>query len=157
MDDNSGTGGIFLHLTGWSFVPWNIITETIATFVLIFWILTNRRGRHVDLGYAAVSFVVITIGLGLGWSDRLRSTAPRIQVLVSRTRCCRFAVKANADWGCLQWVPVVGLCSAPRSPPEWPRCCRPDRPANRFVGPISGELCSQCGTQHRHEIRPLHR
>ncbi|MGK2866498.1 MAG: MIP/aquaporin family protein [Mycobacterium sp.] len=106
MDDNSGTRGIFCTSPAVRSFPWNIVTEVIATFVLIFWILTNPD-VNTTLGYAAVSFVVITIGFGLGGPtgyaiNPARDLGPRIAYALLPIRG-----KANADWG-YSWVPVVG-------------------------------------------------
>lgn len=106
MDDNSGTRGIFCTSPSVRSFGWNIVTEVIATFVLIFWILTNPE-VNTTLGYAAVSFVVITIGFGLGGPtgyavNPARDLGPRIAYALLPIRG-----KANADWG-YSWVPVLG-------------------------------------------------
>lgn len=105
-DDNSGTRGIFCTSPAVRSFPWNIVTETIATFVLIFWILTNPE-VNTSLGYAAVSFVIITIGFGLGGPtgyaiNPARDLGPRIAYALLPIRG-----KAGADWG-YSWVPIVG-------------------------------------------------
>ncbi|WP_304117236.1 MIP/aquaporin family protein [Mycolicibacterium bacteremicum] len=104
-DDNSGTRGIFCTTPSVRNFPWNIVTEVIATFVLIFWILINPEA-NTALGYAAVSFVIITIGFGLGGPtgyaiNPARDLGPRIAYAVLPIRG-----KANADWG-YAWVPVL--------------------------------------------------
>ncbi|WP_395308099.1 MIP/aquaporin family protein [Mycobacterium sp. AMU20-3851] len=106
MDDNSGTRGIFCTSPSVRSFGWNVVTEVIATFVLIFWILTNPE-VNTTLGYAAVSFVVITIGFGLGGPtgyaiNPARDLGPRIAYALLPIRG-----KANADWG-YSWVPVLG-------------------------------------------------
>ncbi|MGW0161544.1 MIP/aquaporin family protein [Mycobacterium sp. NPDC003323] len=104
-DDNSGTRGIFCTSPAVRKIGWNIVTEVIATFVLILWILTTPE-VNTTLGYAAVSFVVITIGFGLGGPtgyaiNPARDLGPRIAYALLPIRG-----KANADWG-YSWVPVV--------------------------------------------------
>ncbi|MHC9291751.1 MIP/aquaporin family protein [Mycobacterium sp. LTG2003] len=106
MDDNSGTRGIFCTAPVVRSIPWNVVTEAIATFVLIIWILTNPQ-INTTLGYAAVSFVVITIGFGLGGPtgyaiNPARDLGPRIAYALLPIRG-----KADGDWG-YSWVPVVG-------------------------------------------------
>ncbi len=71
MEDNSGTRGIFCTAPAIRNIPWNMVTEVIGTFVLILAILL-APDLNGTLGYAAVSFVVIAIGFGLGGPDRLR-------------------------------------------------------------------------------------
>ena len=106
MDDNSGTRGIFCTSPAVRSMGWNVLTETIATFVLIIWILTNPEINQT-LGYAAVSFIVITIGFGLGGPtgyaiNPARDLGPRIAYWLLPIKG-----KAGADWG-YSWVPVVG-------------------------------------------------
>ena len=106
MDDNSGTRGIFCTTPSIRRMGWNTVTEIIATFVLVFWILTNPTSNEA-LGYGAVSFVVITIGFGLGGPtgyaiNPARDLGPRIAYWFLPIKG-----KANADWG-YSWVPVLG-------------------------------------------------
>ena len=106
MDDNSGTRGIFCTSPAVRSMGWNVLTETIATFVLIIWILTNPEINQT-LGYAAVSFIVITIGFGLGGPtgyaiNPARDLGPRIAYWLLPIKG-----KAGPDWG-YSWVPVVG-------------------------------------------------
>jgi glycerol uptake facilitator protein len=106
MDDNSGTRGIFCTSPSVRRMGWNITTEIIATFVLIIWILTNPQINQT-LGYAGVSFVVITIGFGLGGPtgyaiNPARDLGPRIAYWFLPIKG-----KAGPDWG-YSWVPVLG-------------------------------------------------
>ena len=106
MDDNSGTRGIFCTSPAVRSFGRNIVTEVIATFVLIIWVLTNPE-INTTLGYAAVSFVVITIGFGLGGPtgyaiNPARDLGPRIAYALLPIRG-----KAKPDWA-YSWVPVVG-------------------------------------------------
>ena len=106
MDDNSGTRGIFCTSPSVRRFRWNIVTEIIATFVLILWILTDPKS-NASLGYAAVSFVVITIGFGLGGPtgyaiNPARDLGPRIAYWFLPIKG-----KAGPDWR-YSWVPVLG-------------------------------------------------
>ncbi|MCV7207988.1 MIP/aquaporin family protein [Mycolicibacterium canariasense] len=105
MEDNSGTRGIFCTSPAVRRIPWNIVTEVIATFVLVFWILTNPQ-INTSLGYAAVSFVVITIGFGLGGPtgyaiNPARDLGPRLAYALMPIKG-----KADAGWD-YAWVPVL--------------------------------------------------
>ncbi|MET0473822.1 MAG: MIP/aquaporin family protein [Mycobacterium sp.] len=106
MDDNSGTRGIFCTSPSVRNMRWNIVTEIIGTFVLIIFILTNPDINQT-LGYAAVSFVVITIGFALGGPtgyaiNPARDLGPRIAYWFLPIKG-----KAGPDWG-YSWVPVLG-------------------------------------------------
>lgn len=106
MDDNSGTRGIFCTGPAVRGIPWNLVTEVIGTFVLIIWILTNPS-VNTSLGYAAVSFVVIAIGFGLGGPtgyaiNPARDLGPRIAYALLPIRG-----KGDRDWS-YSWVPVIG-------------------------------------------------
>lgn len=85
---------------------WNVLSEVIATFVLIFWILHNPAGNRA-LGYAAVAFVILAIGTGLGGStawalNPARDLPPRIVYALLPIKG-----KGSRDWA-YSWVPVVG-------------------------------------------------
>lgn len=106
MDDNSGTRGIFCTTPVVRSFGWNLVTEIIATFVLIIWILTNPEINEA-LGYAGVTFVIITIGFALGGPtgyaiNPARDLGPRIAYWFLPIKG-----KASPDWG-YSWVPVVG-------------------------------------------------
>ncbi|MGE2735361.1 MIP/aquaporin family protein [Mycolicibacterium vaccae] len=105
MEDNSGTRGIFCTAPAIRNIPWNMATEVIGTFVLILAILL-APDVNGTLGYAAVSFVVIAIGFGLGGPtgyaiNPARDLGPRIAYALLPIRG-----KADADWS-YSWVPVV--------------------------------------------------
>jgi glycerol uptake facilitator protein len=105
-DNNDDTRGIFCTVPGVRQLRWNIVTEAIATFVLVFWILMNPSINE-SLGYAAVAFVVIAIGFGLGGPtgyaiNPARDLGPRIAYAL-----LPIPGKGTADWG-YAWVPVVG-------------------------------------------------
>lgn len=85
---------------------WNVVSEAIATFVLIFWILHNPA-NNAALGYAAVAFVILAIGTGIGgptmWAlNPARDLGPRIVYALLPIKG-----KGSRDWA-YSWVPIVG-------------------------------------------------
>jgi len=85
---------------------WNLVTEIIGTFVLIFWIL-NAGGTPSGLGPLAVALVVVGIGASLGGPtgyaiNPARDLAPRIAHAILPIKG-----KGSSDWS-YSWVPVVG-------------------------------------------------
>ncbi|PRY68499.1 glycerol uptake facilitator protein [Glaciihabitans tibetensis] len=95
---------------------WNLITEIIGTFVLVFVIVGFGRVGDVDLsvpaGLAAlgalpVALLVVVIGISLGGPtgyaiNPARDLSPRIAHAV-----LPIAGKGTSDWG-YAWIPVVG-------------------------------------------------
>ena len=116
-DEPQNTRGIFC--TGPT-VPnylWNTVTEVIATFALVFWILLSPGASagaegvptfgNSALGYAAVAFVVIGIGGSLGGPtgyaiNPARDLGPRIAYALLPIKG-----KGSPEWN-YSWVPVVG-------------------------------------------------
>ena len=88
---------------------WNLVTEIIGTFVLVFGILAIR-GAEGDMGSLAiipVAFLVWAIGLSLGGPtgyaiNPARDLGPRIAHAV-----LPIPGKGSSDWG-YSWIPVVG-------------------------------------------------
>ena len=91
---------------------WNLVTEFIATFVLVFVVIGFGGGRQGDGGLAAlgalpVALLVIGIGASLGGPtgyaiNPARDLGPRIaHALLPITG------KGGSDWS-YSWVPVVG-------------------------------------------------
>jgi glycerol uptake facilitator protein len=88
---------------------WNLVTEIIGTFMLIFGILAIR-GPELDMGSLAiipVAFLVWAIGLSLGGPtgyaiNPARDLGPRIAHAV-----LPIPGKGSSDWG-YSWIPVVG-------------------------------------------------
>ncbi|WP_099023266.1 MIP/aquaporin family protein [Mycolicibacterium palauense] len=105
-DDNSGTRAIFCTAPAIRGTGWNFVTEVIATFVLILWIFTTPEVNNT-LGYAAVTFVVMAIGFGLGGPtgyaiNPARDLGPRIAYTLLPIKG-----KGSPLWS-YSWVPVFG-------------------------------------------------
>jgi glycerol uptake facilitator protein len=105
-DNNDDTRSVFCTMPGVRRLPWNAVTEAIGTFVLILWILMNPSTNE-SLGYAAVAFVVMAIGFGLGGPtgyaiNPARDLGPRIAYAL-----LPIPGKGTVDWG-YAWVPVIG-------------------------------------------------
>ncbi|MFG3341187.1 MIP/aquaporin family protein [Glycomyces sp. NPDC048151] len=89
----------------------NLVTEIIATFVLVFAILTqglNDAGNGLGtLGVLITSLVVVSIGLSLGGPtgyaiNPARDLGPRIAHAILPIKH-----KGRSDWG-YAWIPVAG-------------------------------------------------
>lgn len=86
---------------------WNVLTEAIATFVLISWILVSGYTQGVTVGPLAVALVVVVIGSCLGGPtgyaiNPARDLGPRIAHAV-----LPIPGKGSSDWA-YSWVPIVG-------------------------------------------------
>ncbi|MDQ0210722.1 aquaporin family protein [Arthrobacter sp. SRS-W-1-2016] len=86
--------------------PWNLVTEIIATFVLVFVILTFG-GTPSGLGPLAVALLVVGIGASLGGPtgyaiNPARDLGPRIAHAILPIKG-----KGSSDWA-YAWVPIVG-------------------------------------------------
>ena len=86
--------------------PWNVVTELIGTFVLIYVILAFGNTPN-EIGPLAVALLVVGIGASLGGPtgyaiNPARDLGPRIAHAVLPIRG-----KGGNDWG-YSWVPVVG-------------------------------------------------
>jgi glycerol uptake facilitator protein len=106
-DDPAGTRGIFCTGPTVPNYGWNLVTEIIGTFVLVFWIVTGGAAQGEPLGYAAVAFVVIGIGASLGGPtgyaiNPARDLGPRIAYALLPIKG-----KGSPDWN-YSWVPVAG-------------------------------------------------
>ncbi|PPB49897.1 aquaporin family protein [Arthrobacter pityocampae] len=85
---------------------WNVVTEIIGTFVLVFVIL-SFGGTSTGLGPLAVALLVVGIGASLGGPTGYainpnRDLGPRIAHALLPIKG-----KGSSDWG-YAWVPVVG-------------------------------------------------
>ncbi len=89
---------------------WNVVTEAIATFVLVFVIIAAGGIDTVDLGWLGalgVALLVVGIGASLGGPtgyaiNPARDLGPRIAHAILPIKG-----KGDSDWG-YSWVPVVG-------------------------------------------------
>jgi glycerol uptake facilitator protein len=90
---------------------WNLITEVVGTFVLVFAVLSFRQwgeaGALAAVGALPVALVVVAIGISLGGPtgyaiNPARDLGPRIAHAVLPIRG-----KGSSDWS-YAWVPVVG-------------------------------------------------
>ncbi|MEO3939111.1 MIP/aquaporin family protein [Dermatophilaceae bacterium Soc4.6] len=84
---------------------WNFVTEVIATFVLIFWVLV-AGGTPTQVGPLAVALVVVGIGASLGGPtgyaiNPARDLGPRIAHALLPIKG-----KGSSDWG-YAWIPVA--------------------------------------------------
>lgn len=85
---------------------WNLVTETIATFVLVAWVLLSGYTQS-GLGPLGVAMVIVSIGASLGGPtgyaiNPARDLGPRIAHAILPIKG-----KGSSDWG-YSWVPVVG-------------------------------------------------
>ena len=98
--------GIFSTGPGINAPVWNVITEVIGTFVLVFVILAFAK-TPAGLGPLAVALLVVGIGASLGGPtgyaiNPARDLGPRIAHAILPIR-----KKGGSNWG-YAWVPVVG-------------------------------------------------
>jgi glycerol uptake facilitator protein len=89
---------------------WNVVTEIIGTFVLVFVILAAGAIKSTDLGWLSalgVAMLIVGIGASLGGPtgyaiNPARDLGPRIAHFVLPIKG-----KGDSDWA-YSWVPVVG-------------------------------------------------
>ena len=85
---------------------WNVVTEVVGTFMLVF-VIVAFAGTPSGLGPLAVALLVVGIGASLGGPtgyaiNPARDLGPRIVHALLPIRN-----KGNSDWS-YSWVPVVG-------------------------------------------------
>lgn len=85
---------------------WNFVTEVIATFVLVFWVVISGN-TPAQIGPLGVALVVVAIGASLGGPtgyaiNPARDLGPRIAHALLPIRG-----KGSSDWA-YAWVPVLG-------------------------------------------------
>jgi glycerol uptake facilitator protein len=85
---------------------WNLVTEIIATFVLVFWVVIQGE-TPTQIGPLGVALVVVAIGASLGGPtgyaiNPARDLGPRIAHALLPIRG-----KGSSDWS-YSWVPVLG-------------------------------------------------
>jgi glycerol uptake facilitator protein len=86
--------------------PFNVVTEVIGTFVLVFVVLMFGNTPH-ELGPLAVALLVVGIGASLGGPtgyaiNPARDLGPRVAHAV-----LPISGKGSSDWA-YSWVPIVG-------------------------------------------------
>ncbi|MEI2786148.1 MAG: MIP/aquaporin family protein [Candidatus Nanopelagicales bacterium] len=117
-DELHTTGSIFYTKPGVRSLFWNTVSEAIASFVLVYWIIQQAPWQpsiegaapnlgNIGLGYAGVAFAVVAIGAGLGGAtgyaiNPARDLGPRIAYALLPLHG-----KEKIDWG-YAWVPVIG-------------------------------------------------
>ncbi|MGF0115615.1 MIP/aquaporin family protein [Promicromonospora sp. Marseille-Q5078] len=85
---------------------WNFITEVVATFVLVFFVVVSGKTPN-ELGPLAVALIVVAIGASLGGPtgyaiNPARDLGPRIAHAFLPIKG-----KGSSDWA-YSWVPVAG-------------------------------------------------
>jgi glycerol uptake facilitator protein len=85
---------------------WNLVTEILATFVLVFWVVASGKTPS-ELGPLAVALIVVAIGISLGGPtgyaiNPARDLSPRIAHAL-----LPIPGKGSSDWS-YAWVPVAG-------------------------------------------------
>lgn len=107
VEEDPGTKlGVFSTGPAIRTIGWNLATEIIGTFVLIFGILVSG-GTPTQVGPLFVALLVVGIGASLGGPtgyaiNPARDLGPRIAHAILPIRG-----KGPSDWG-YSWVPVVG-------------------------------------------------
>ena len=90
---------------------WNLVSEIIGTFVLVYVILAFGAGSNkaglAALGPLPVAFLVLVIGLSLGGTtgyaiNPARDLSPRVAHFL-----LPIPGKRDSDWG-YSWIPVIG-------------------------------------------------
>lgn len=105
-DDPEAKLGVFSTGPAIRNYPWNVVTEIIGTFVLVF-VVILFGSTPTGLGPLAVALLVVGIGASLGGPtgyaiNPARDLGPRVAHAVLPIRG-----KGSSDWG-YAWVPVVG-------------------------------------------------
>lgn len=85
---------------------WNFLTEVVATFVLVFWVVISGN-TPAQIGPLGVALVVVAIGASLGGPtgyaiNPARDLGPRIAHALLPIKG-----KGSSDWS-YAWVPVLG-------------------------------------------------
>ncbi|MFB9954919.1 MIP/aquaporin family protein [Cellulomonas denverensis] len=85
---------------------WNFVTEVLATFVLVFWVVISGN-TPAQIGPLGVALVVVAIGASLGGPtgyaiNPARDLGPRIAHALLPIKG-----KGSSDWS-YAWVPVAG-------------------------------------------------
>jgi glycerol uptake facilitator protein len=117
-EEPENTLGIFSTIPTIPNKFWNVVTEIIGTFVLVFWILESPTAKmgaggipvfgNQALGYAGVAFVVLVIGNALGGPtgyaiNPARDLGPRLIY----SFVLPIKGKGTGQWN-YAWVPIIG-------------------------------------------------
>lgn len=87
---------------------WNLISETLATAVLVYGLLAFTQGDFTEgLNPVVVGLLILLIGMALGGTtgyaiNPARDLGPRVA-----HACLPIPNKGDSDWG-YSWIPVVG-------------------------------------------------
>lgn len=106
--DQAATLGIFSTGPGIRDYFWNLVSETIGTFVLVFGLLAFTKGQFTaGLNPIVVGILITAIGLSLGGTtgyaiNPARDLGPRLAHAV-----LPIANKGGSDWA-YSWVPIIG-------------------------------------------------
>ena len=117
-EDNTSTGGLFYTSASVPAVGWNLLSEAIATFVLVYWVLASSpfiagtgdsppEFGNAALGYAGVAFTVIAVGASLGGAtgyaiNPARDFGPRFAYWLLPIKG-----KGSSNWG-YAWIAITG-------------------------------------------------
>ena len=104
-EDNSGTLNVFATNPPIIRPVWNFVTEMIATFLLLLFLLESPY--EAPANYAAVSVLVLGIGASLGGPtgyaiNPARDLGPRVAYAILPIRG-----KGSPNWS-YAWVPIIG-------------------------------------------------
>lgn len=104
--DPEATLGIFATIPQNRSYLWNTVSEIIATFVLVFFLL-EAPAKNSSLGYAAVAFLIISISFSVGSNtgyaiNPARDFGPRLVHSLLPLKN-----KRDSDWS-YSFVPILG-------------------------------------------------
>ncbi|TCI48981.1 aquaporin family protein [Exiguobacterium sp. SH3S2] len=107
-EDQSAKLATFSTIPAIRNTPFNLISEIIGTFVLVFALLSFGANTFADgLNPLVVGFLIVSIGLSLGGTtgyaiNPARDLGPRIAHTILPIKN-----KGTSDWG-YSWIPVIG-------------------------------------------------
>lgn len=105
---NAGTGGMFFTIPAHPNNFWNAVTEFIATYALLAFIILGPSGGELGpMKYFAVSFIVVAVGMSLGSPtgyaiNPARDLGPRL----AYSFVLPIEGKGDGNWS-YAWVPIV--------------------------------------------------